>query len=244
MKKLQIFAPQYNGMKKFVFAGVLSWLLVSCSGESPKDLIVEGRVEGLRKGTLYLQQVQDTALVTLDSMPVGDEGEFHLRGEIEDPDLFYLYLDKADNNAMNDRIVFFAEPGKVRINTRWNAFEAEAEIEGTELQEQFREYRSNQSRYHIQELEVARAMTALSLPEDSTALDSLQKVSDRIALRSYLYALNFALNNRTSYLAPFVAYTEVSDANPKYLDSIYNALDPKVAGSKYGKKLKELLENR
>jgi len=231
-------------MKRFVFAGALTWLLVSCSGDSARDLIVEGKVDGLRKGTLYLQQVQDTSLITLDSMAVGDEGEFHLQGEIDGPDLFYLYLDKADNNAINDRIVFFAGPGIVQINTRWNAFEGEAEIEGTELQEQYRDYRNNQSRFHVQELEVAHAMTALNLPADSVALDSLQKVSDRIALRSYLYALNFALNNKSSYLAPFVAYTEVADANPKYLDSIYKALDPEVAESKYGKKLKELLEPR
>jgi hypothetical protein len=177
-------------------------------------------------------------------MPVGDEGDFRLKGEIDDPDLFYLYLNKADNNEMNDRIVFFAGPGVVKINTRWNAFEGDAEIEGTELQEQYREYRRTQSRYHVQELEVVRAMAGLSLPQDSTALDSLQKVSDRIVLRSYLYALNFALNNKNSYLAPYVAYTEVSDANPKYLDSIYKALDPKVAESKYGKKLKELLEGQ
>ena len=231
-------------MKRFYFAGALALLLAACSGDSSRELIVEGRVKGLKKGTLYLQQVQDSSLVTLDSMPVGDEGEFRLKGEIDDPDLFYLYLNKADNNEMNDRIVFFAAPGVVKINTRWNAFEGDAEIEGTELQEQYREYRRTQSRYHVQELEVVRAMAGLSLPQDSTALDSLQTVSDRIVLRSYLYALNFALNNKNSYLAPYVAYTEVSDANPKYLDSIYKALDPKVAESKYGKKLKELLEGQ
>lgn len=231
-------------MKRYYFAGALALVLAACSGDSSRELIVEGRVKGLKKGTLYLQQVQDSALVTLDSMPVGEEGAFRLKGQIDDPDLFYLYLNKADNNEMNDRIVFFAEPGVVKINTRWNAFEGDAEIEGTELQEQYREYRRNQSRYHVQELEVARAMAGLSLPQDSTALDSLQNVSNRIALRSYLYALNFALNNKDSYLAPYVAYSEVSDANPKYLDSIYRALDPKVAESKYGKKLKELLEGQ
>jgi len=244
IKKMQIFAPQNNRMKRYYFVGALALLLAACSGDSSRELIVEGRVRGLKKGTLYLQQVQDSSLVTLDSMPVGDEGEFRLKGQIDDPDLFYLYLNKADNNDMNDRIVFFAEPGVVRIDTRWNAFEAEAEIEGTELQEQFREYRRNQSRFHVQELEVAHAIAGLSLPQDSLAMDSLENVSNRIALRSYLYALNFALNNRDSYLAPFVACTEVSDANPKYLDSIYKALNPEVAESKYGKKLKELLEGQ
>ena len=85
-------------------------------------------------------------------------------------------------------------------------------------------------------------MSGLSLPEDQSKMDSLETVLNRVGLRSYLYSLNFALNNRDSQLAPFIACTEVADANPKYLDSIYNVLSPEVAASKYGKRLKEILK--
>lgn len=241
-KKIWIFAPQIRIMKQFVISAVIAVLLVGCAGNGNEALRVEGQVKGLKKGTLYLQQVQDTVLVTLDSVAIGPEGSFELNAQIEEPDLFYVYLSKADNNDLNDRIAFFAEPGLINIQTRWNAFDSDAEITGSELHEKFQEYRNNQSRFHVQELEVAQTMSGLSLPEDQSKMDSLETVLNRVGLRSYLYSLNFALNNRDSQLAPFIACTEVADANPKYLDSIYNVLSPEVAASKYGKRLKEILK--
>ena len=229
---------------KYRILGLLTGLLLTaCGSGDTETLIVEGSVAGLKKGTLFLQQVQDTVLATLDSVQLKGTGEFRMESPIDGPDVYFLYLDKADNNKNNDRLIFFAEPGTIRIDTRWNAFEGEARISGSALQEKFAEYRRVQSRYSIQQLELAQASGALQAESDSVGLDSLSRLSDRLVLRSYLYALNFALNNSDSYLAPYVAISEVSDANPKYLDSIYRALTPEVAGSKYGRQLKALLEN-
>ena len=52
--------------------------------------------------------------------------------------------------------------------------------------------------------------------------------------RSYLYSINFAINNKDSEVAPFVAVSEIYDANVKYLDTINKVLPPKIANSKYG----------
>lgn len=231
-------------MKRFIISAVCTLSLLGCSESGKEELRVEGQVKGLKKGTLYLQQVQDTVLVTLDSVEIGEQGVFQLSAKIQEPDLFYVYLNKADNNDINDRISFFSEPGIVNVQTRWNSFDTDAEISGSELHAKFEEYRNNQSRFHVQELEVAQAMTTLNLPEEQAKMDSLETVLNRVALRSYLYALNFALNNKDSELAPFIACTEVADANPKYLDSIYRVLSPEIAGSKYGKQLNEILKKK
>ena len=58
----------------------------------------------------------------------------------------------------------------------------------------------------------------------------------------YLYTINFALNNKTSQVAPYIALTEVYDARLKYLDTIYTSLPDSIATSKYGKELKSLIE--
>ncbi|SFR31603.1 protein of unknown function [Robiginitalea myxolifaciens] len=229
-------------MKNGIYTLLGLLLIVACSSEPKADeLLVEGRVKGLKKGTLYLQQVVDTSLVSLDSTQVDAEGMYQLSTAISEPDFFYLYLDKADNNEVNDRILFFAEPGATRINSQWNAFENEAEISGSKSQEEFREYQQMLSRFNVQQLEYNRA--ALELDSlDSAGLDSLQQASDRLEIRATLYALNFAMNHKDSYLAPFVALSEEGRANPKMLDSIYNVLTPEVAESKYGRQLKALVE--
>ncbi len=217
-------------------------LILACSKEKKDMMIVEGQVKGLKKGTLYLQYVPDSTLVNVDSLVVEGDGQFSFETGPMSPEVYYLFLDKQDNKLYNDRITFFGEAGTVTINTVWNAFETKAVIEGSETQKLMEEYNEVMSRFHSQNLELMRVSSDQEIISDSLALDSIQRLSDKIVLRGYLYTLNFAINNSDSYLAPYLALTEVADANPIYLDSIYNSLSPEVADSKYGRKLAEYLE--
>ena len=57
-------------------------------------MILTGTVDGLRKGTLYLQKIQDSTLVNIDSVVVNGNPEFQFKTEIESPEIYYLYLKK------------------------------------------------------------------------------------------------------------------------------------------------------
>jgi hypothetical protein len=205
-------------------------------------MIVTGNVKGLKKGTLYLQHIPDSTLTAIDSLEVKGDGNFTFKTELNSPEVFYLYLNKKDNNDINDRITFFGEPGTITINTSWNTFDTQAKIEGSESHKKLEEYRKVMSRFNTQNLEIIRAAYDPELQKDSTIMDSIQRASEKNIRRGYLYALNFALNNKDSHIAPYIALTEVADANVKYLDSIYNSLTPEVADSRYGKELKKYLE--
>ena len=52
------------------------------------------------------------------------------------------------------------------------------------------------------------------------------------------------MNNKDLEIAPYLAVSEIFDANVKYLDTIYSSLTPQVRKSKYGKTLKEFIEER
>ena len=205
-------------------------------------MTVSGQVKGLKKGILYLQYIPDSTLVVIDSLEVDGDGNFSFKTELESPEIFYLYLDKKDNNDINDRITFFGEPGNIVINTSWNTFDLNAKIEGSAAHKKLEEYQKTMSRFNKRNLELVRAATDVDLGLDSLQLDSIGKLSEKNALRGYLYAMNFALNNVDSYVAPYIALTDVADANKKYLDSIANSMTPEVADSKYGKALRNLLQ--
>lgn len=191
---------------------------------------------------LYLQHITDSVLVTKDSLEIDGDGNFSLSTQIESPEIFYLYLNKKDNNEINDRITFFGEPGVITINTRWDRFDYDAKIEGSESNMKLEEFKKSISKLNIRSMELIQQANNAEIPLDSLQLDSLQKRSDRYTQLTYAYALNFALSNKDSYIAPYIALFEVSDANPKYLDSISNSLTPEVANSKYGQLLKKKLE--
>ncbi|MEN8788801.1 MAG: DUF4369 domain-containing protein [Flavobacteriaceae bacterium] len=229
---------------KYLIAGIFLVFFISACDSEPGEnqMIVEGNVQGLKKGTLYLQHVPDSVLTTVDSMEVEGDGRFRFETELQSPEIYYLYLKKADNNEFNDRITFFGEPGLITINTTWNTFQTKADIQGSETQLKLEQYNEVMSKFHSKSLELVRIASDPAIQADSIAMDSIQKLSDKTILRGYLYTLNFAMNNSDSYIAPYLALTEVADANPKYLDSIYNALDPNIAGSKYGLRLEEYLK--
>jgi len=203
---------------------------------------VTGNIKGLKKGMLYLQHISDSALVTIDSLDLKGDGNFSFKTELESPELFYLYLNKKDNNDINDRITFFGEPGTIAINTSWNTFDLNAKIEGSAANKKWEEYQKTMSQFNKRNLELIRTAANTELKLDSLELDSIGKLSEKNVLRGYLYALNFALNNTDSYVAPYIALKEVADANKIYLDSIANSMTPEVAKSKYGKALKEHIE--
>ncbi len=236
-----IFAAQKINMKYILSLFLVAVLLIGCEKKSENAMHVSGTIDGLKKGTLFLQHIKDSSLTTIDSVVIKGNGDFKFEHDIESPEVFYLYLEKADNNDINDRIIFFGEKGDITINTAWNTFDSKAEITGSKSQETFQECRDILSRFNTKDLEYVQAMIRQENPLDSLQLDSVQKLANKNSLRRYLYVLNFALTNPDSPVSPYMALTEASDANPKYLDSISKALSPEVANSKYGKTLKAYL---
>jgi hypothetical protein len=229
-------------MKHFYTALFSVLILASCK-QSPTEntMALSGQIKGLKKGVLYLQHVPDSTLVVIDSVLINGNGNFSFKTELESPEVFYLYLVKEDNNDINDRITFFGEPGNISINTQWNRFDLDPDIKGSISHEKFVEYRSMMSKFNIQDISLLEQAFKANSSNNQQLFDSIQILSERNTLRSYLFALNFAMINSDSYVAPYVAITDVSNANVKFLDSIYKKLSPEVAISKYGKSLKKLI---
>ena len=75
--------------------------------------------------------------------------------------------------------------------------------------------------------------------QNTKKADSISTIQDANIKRKYLFAANFALNNRDYEVAPYIALSEIYDINVKYLDTIQKSMSPKVAQSLYGKKLTE-----
>lgn len=205
---------------------------------SENQMTVSGTIDGLKKGKLFLQKIVDSTLVSIDSLELRGEANFTFSQELESPEVFYLYLEKADNNSFNDRITFFGEPGEITIATAWNTFDSALEISGSASHEKFTEFNQMITQFNKRDLELVQATTQV----DSLQWDSLTRLSDANIKQRYRYVLNFALTNLNSPVAPYVVLSQASDANPKYLDSIANSLSTEVAQTKYGRALKEYVK--
>ncbi|WP_335966226.1 DUF4369 domain-containing protein [Galbibacter sp. PAP.153] len=223
-------------MYRLLIASIIATVFVSC-GKEQNNMTVNGTVDGLRKGTLYFQKINDSTLVTLDSIEIDGNSNFSFSTSIESPEVFTLYLDKNDGNLLNDRLDFFGEPGNITIKTTRDYFAPEATIEGSKSNDTWTEYKKIRSKFSGKNLELIKDILQAEKDGDTALADSLNLVSKRNNTREYLYTLNFVLNHTDSYAAPYITLANVYNANIKYLDSINNSLTPEVAQSKYGKML-------
>ena len=156
-----------SNIHSLVRALVLGFFIVNigCQTEnknsSTSQMIVKGKIEGLRKGTLYLQKIEDSLLVSVDSTLVNGTPEFQLITPIETAEVFYLYLDKEDGDSLNDRILFFGEKGTIEINTLLKTFESSAKIVGSKNQELLQEYIATSRKFNDQNLELLKVCVQL-----------------------------------------------------------------------------------
>jgi hypothetical protein len=230
-KFITIFSPNFSFMIKrnaLLLPTALLMLLLSCSTASTKNSTIEVTIAGLKKGKIYLEQVVDSTLIVLDSVRVSREETHILTLDLEHPEFLILRLDKEDFNSFNDRISFFADPGKTSIKTSLDGFEKDAIIVSGPHQKEFENISKMLSDFDIKSLQ------EYLFPDRQ---DSLIRVAQRNEIRRYQYLVNYALANTDNYLTPFVIVEQGDFLQQKWKDSIYNLLSDDIKSSTYGKQL-------
>lgn len=224
-------------MKKIILSVIVISILLSCGGNGKDTLTVNGEIKNLKKGTLYLQKVIDTLVVSVDSITLDGKNTFSLSDEVESPELYYLTLDKSPEKS----IPFFGEPGTVTINTRLDKFVFSAVINGLKNQQLLDEYNKMIGQYSGKRLDLVKADFEAKRDKDSIKVDSIANAINSLIKSKYRYTANFIITHPDNEVAPYLALTEFYDANIKWLDSVNNSLSPRIKESKYGKQLQEYI---
>jgi hypothetical protein len=225
-------------MKKTIIAFVSLLLLVACNKkESKTNLHITGNIKGLKEGTLYIQRYADSSLVAVDSIKIDGQSTFESNIDLKSPEMLYLYLDRGVTNSLDNNIEFFAEPGTINIDTNLDLFISTAKITGSKNQELYEEYKKINSRFNDENLSLIEQKFKAIKSNNPKAIDSITNLQNNNIKRKYLFATNFAVNNKDHEIAPYIALAEIYDINIKYLDTIQKTMTPKVANSLYGKKL-------
>lgn len=227
-------------MKKISLIILVFFVLISCSTEKEGNMTVSGTIKGLKKGTFLLQKVRDTALVTVDSIAVLDKNTFLLSDDVATPELYYLTF---DGNSTKKSIPFFGEQGSIIIDSETELFDVNPEIIGSENQKVYEEFLETNKQFSNQNLEFIKREFDYKKDKKIDSLQELQKEYARFMRRKYFYVTNFAINNKDYEVAPFLALTQLSNANVKLLDTINNSLSEKVKQSMYGRKLDDFIKN-
>ncbi|WP_428225539.1 DUF4369 domain-containing protein [Flavobacterium sp.] len=231
--------------KKIVLALSFAFL-ASCGGEKTNDneVLLTGNIKGFKKGKLYVQRINDTTLVPLDTITLNGQSSFETKIALDSPEMLYLFLDRGQTNSKDNNLLFFAEPGKMNIETDLESFLANAKITGSKNQDLYQEYKNMISLFNEEQLNLLKAQVLGTRADKNYTAQSNQAKQDQLLKRRYLYAANYAITHADYEVAPYIALTDIYDMQPRFLDSIAKKMTPKVAKSKYGKKFTAYLKEQ
>ena len=223
-------------MKK-VLVVCLLLLIVACSQEKELgNMVVQGKIKGLKKGTLYLQKMSDMVVVSVDSIRLFGEDTFTLTDNITSSEMYFLSIE-GNQNILS----FFGEKGTITVNDQLEKFGIAPLIEGSNNQNIMEKYKKIATKFQGKQLDLLAANLQAQKDNDLETSQSLRKQAEKQRLKKYIYTINFALNHADTEAAAYITLTELVNANIKYLDSINNSLSEKVQQSYYGKKLADFV---
>ena len=226
-------------MRKITTLLALSIVLFACSSKKEGNMVVQGQIKGLKKGTLYLQKMKDTLLVSVDSVALLGKDTFKLTDNVDSPVLYYLTF---DGNTTDKRILFFGEEGTITINDKVEGFGYAPEITGSKNQEILDKFNAISKKFQNKRLEFIKKDFDAKKAKDQDLIKKLEVDYKRLVRRRVLYTANFAITNADSEAAPYIALTEMYDASLKMLDTVNYSLTPKVKRSLYGKRFQKYLD--
>ena len=226
-------------MRKITTILALSIVLFACSSKKEGNMVVQGQIKGLKKGTLYLQKMKDTSLVSVDSVALLGKDTFTLTDNVDSPVLYYLTF---DGNTTDKRILFFGEKGTITINDKVEGFGYAPEITGSKNQAILDKFNAISKKFQNQRLEFIKKDFDAKKAKDQDLIKKLEVDYNRLLRRRVLYTTNFAITNANYEAAPYIALTEMYNASIKMLDTVNFSLTPKVKRSLYGKRFQEYLD--
>jgi len=226
-------------MKRLLLSLSAIALLASCNSTS-ENTEVTISINGLKKGTVYLQKITEAGLINLDSVESNGKETLNLRLNLNHPELIYAYLDKADGSTFNDRLAFFAEPGEIHISTSLTNFENDAVIKAGEEHEAFKNLQEMLSRFTKKDFELMQ-LAQTDRINDDRFVDSIVKQSNSNNIKRYQFIANYALSNPNKYVSAYLVTSEGEELNPKWKDSIFNNFSEAIKKSTYGQQLNSQL---
>ncbi|CAM1339604.1 DUF4369 domain-containing protein [Tenacibaculum aestuarii] len=227
-------------MKKIIALFAIALVAFACSSKKEGNMIVKGQIKGLKKGTLYLQKMNDTLLVSVDSLALLGDDKFILTDNVESPVMYYLTF---DGNTTDKHIMFFGEEGEITINDNIEEFGFKPEIKGSKNQEVMDEYRKINQKFLEQRLNFVKKEIEARQSQDETQIQQVEEDYKKMIRRRFLFSTNFAIANADSEAAPYIALSELYDANIQLLDTINNSLTDRVKSSEYGKRLQKFVSD-
>ena len=207
-------------MKKLFLITLVVTIVVSCSTD-PR-YIVEGELEGVENGKVYLQKRQSGEFIKIDSTNI-ENGFFQLSGgSVDYPSVHYLSVE-----GKRGYLMLFLENEKISISGHADSLYM-GEAKGSTTQDKYNEYNKGLEPFYERNSTLFQAMREARQAGDEEKADELDKERNQLFEEITRYNLDFISSNNASYVVPMVLRSESYGMSGEEIESYVDKLDGKL----------------
>ncbi len=212
-------------MKNLFYFFLLAALFVACN-PAPK-FTINGNIEGLADGTVYLKQRVDGNAVTIDSAKsVG--GKFLLKGTVEVPDMFTVVLGERK------QVPVFLENKEIQLKGKADSLR-NVTITGSTSQDEMKALDAKSAEVNAKMKALGEKYREARKQNNTTDLASLEKQLDSLDNVQTGILKDFIAGNGNSFVAPVILGRIQYGMEADEIDGFVKKFSPEVMKSQSAK---------
>ncbi|MFO7853354.1 MAG: redoxin domain-containing protein [Bacteroidota bacterium] len=222
--------------KLFFLTAITAFIIISCSSE-PR-YVVEGKLEGVNDGMVYLQKHESGQFVIVDSAFV-DDGAFEITGgSVDYPDIYYLTVENK-----RGYLDFFLENSRISVKGHADSL-YKAVAQGSFTQDEYDEYNNGLEPLYERNIALFNEISNARQQGDTLKLPELEAERSLLFEEITEYNLEYVRSHPESYITPHILNSQTYDLTIEEIESYVELLDPKLFGTEVIINLKDRIEKR
>ncbi|MBS0012158.1 MAG: DUF4369 domain-containing protein, partial [Bacteroidales bacterium] len=183
-------------MKKLLFLSLITILVFSCS--SDPRYVVEGELQGIDEGMIYLQKRESGQFVRIDSTNIED-GAFQITGgAVNHPDAYYLSVD-----GKRGYLMFFLENTKITVSGHADSLYM-AKVKGSASQDEYDEYNKGLESFYERNNTLFQGIREARQEGNEEKAAELEEERNLLFDEINDYNIAFIKSNPASYASPMI----------------------------------------
>ena len=207
-------------MKKLFLFSIVVALIIGCA--SHPRYIVEGELDGINNGTVYLQKRESGQFVKIDSASIED-GAFQINGgSVVYPDAYYLSVD-----GKRGYLMFFLENAKISVTGHADSLFM-AEVDGSVSQNEYAEFNDGLEPFYDRNNTLFQEIRNARQSGDEQKATELEEERNLLFDEIDNYYAEFINSHNASFVTPMILRSISYNLTGEEIESYVEKLDQKL----------------
>lgn len=230
-------------MKKAFLLLIASISVVSCSKVGKNEFIINGKVDGLKDGTVVYLQKQDSTGNTsaIDTVKI-EKNKFTFTGPIKDTDIYLIQIENTQG-----KVPLVLETGEIDVKVNKDSLQL-AQVTGTYNNDELNGYRTDQGKLQKKMMKFQKdnmmKMNEARQKNDTVFINGLKKEYGKLQKEGEEMSEKYVTSHPKAYISILIIQSMFSSMTPDIpkLTKLFNSLDAEVKNTKAGIKTKKTLD--